>query len=79
MYPTAVILPDGSSINIRYEKPRRILKLPVDVSTLTEKEKERRKMLLTPQRQTKPKEKKDTKKAKTFDISSYADMIKKKK
>lgn len=27
MYPTTVVLPDGSSINIRYHEPRRIIKV----------------------------------------------------
>lgn len=27
LYPTTVVLPDGSSINIRYDEPRRIIKV----------------------------------------------------
>lgn len=27
MYPTAVILPDGSSFNIRYHEPRKIIQV----------------------------------------------------
>lgn len=27
MYPTALVLPDGSSINIRYHEPRKIIKV----------------------------------------------------
>ncbi|XP_023704048.1 39S ribosomal protein L55, mitochondrial [Cryptotermes secundus] len=38
MYPTAVILPDGSSITIRYHEPRSIIKLPLDLSTVSEAE-----------------------------------------
>ncbi|KAJ0179977.1 hypothetical protein K1T71_004568 [Dendrolimus kikuchii] len=38
MYPTKVILSDGSSINIRYHEPRRIIKLPLDLSQLSEDE-----------------------------------------
>nr|CAD7586681.1 unnamed protein product [Timema genevievae] len=37
-YPTIVVLPDGSSVNIRYHEPRKIIKLPLDLSTLTEEE-----------------------------------------
>ncbi|KAF2346635.1 Ribosomal protein L55 mitochondrial [Trinorchestia longiramus] len=29
---------DGSTINIRYEKPRKIIRLPLDLTTLTEEE-----------------------------------------
>ncbi|KDR22533.1 39S ribosomal protein L55, mitochondrial isoform X1 [Zootermopsis nevadensis] len=38
LYPTAVILPDGSSFGIRYHEPRKIIKLPLDLSTLSEAE-----------------------------------------
>ncbi|XP_050342730.1 39S ribosomal protein L55, mitochondrial [Nymphalis io] len=38
MYPTKVILPNGASINIRYHEPRQIIKLPLDLSTLSEEE-----------------------------------------
>merc|ERR1711976_611754 len=37
-YPTLLIQPDGSSINIKYKLPRKIIKLPVDTSTLTPEE-----------------------------------------
>merc|ERR1711976_546508 len=37
-YPTLLILPDGSSINIKYNIPRRIIKLPIDTSTLSPEE-----------------------------------------
>ncbi|XP_029563085.1 large ribosomal subunit protein mL55 [Salmo trutta] len=38
MYPVLLIQPDGSTINIRYKKPKRILMMPVDISTLSEEE-----------------------------------------
>ncbi|CAG5027335.1 unnamed protein product [Parnassius apollo] len=38
MYLTTVILSDGSSINIRYYEPRKIIKLPLDLSHLSEEE-----------------------------------------
>ncbi|XP_018016862.1 39S ribosomal protein L55, mitochondrial [Hyalella azteca] len=38
MYPCLLVNSDGSTIKVRYEKPRKIIRLPVDVSTLTEEE-----------------------------------------
>ncbi|XP_063704632.1 large ribosomal subunit protein mL55 [Culicoides brevitarsis] len=42
IYPTVVALPDGSTFNIRYHEPRKIIKLPLDLSTLTEAERKAR-------------------------------------
>ncbi|XP_052098051.1 39S ribosomal protein L55, mitochondrial-like [Mytilus californianus] len=42
MYPTTLVLPDGATINIRYHEPRRIIKLPLDLETLSEEEKKKR-------------------------------------
>ncbi|KAG7299788.1 hypothetical protein JYU34_016797 [Plutella xylostella] len=42
MYPTIVVLSDGSSINIRYHEPRKIIKLPLDLSELSEEERKMR-------------------------------------
>ncbi|PZC85324.1 hypothetical protein B5X24_HaOG201820 [Helicoverpa armigera] len=42
MYPTQVVLPDGASINIRYHEPRKVIKLPLDLSQLTEEERKMR-------------------------------------
>ncbi|XP_045514135.1 39S ribosomal protein L55, mitochondrial [Pieris brassicae] len=39
MYPTKVVLPNGASINIRYNEPRKIIKLPLDLSLLSDEEK----------------------------------------
>ncbi|KAL5283170.1 MRPL55 family protein [Megaselia abdita] len=41
-YPVSVVQSDGSSITIRYQEPRKIIKLPLDLSTLTEVEKKAR-------------------------------------
>ncbi|XP_037027140.1 39S ribosomal protein L55, mitochondrial [Bradysia coprophila] len=41
-YPTILVKPDGSSINIRYQEPRQIIRLPLDLSTLTEAERKAR-------------------------------------
>ncbi|XP_013187923.2 large ribosomal subunit protein mL55 [Amyelois transitella] len=41
-YPTKVVLADGSSINIRYHEPRKIIKLPLDLSQLSDEERKSR-------------------------------------
>lgn len=38
MYPVLLVLPDGSTINIRYKEPRRIIMMPVDITRLSEEE-----------------------------------------
>ncbi|GAB6031656.1 Mitochondrial ribosomal protein L55 [Chamberlinius hualienensis] len=38
LYPTLLVNPDGSTITIRYHLPQRIIKLPIDVSKLSEDE-----------------------------------------
>ncbi|XP_043249564.1 39S ribosomal protein L55, mitochondrial [Colletes gigas] len=37
-YPTHLILSDGSSINIEYDVPRMIIKLPLDMDTISEEQ-----------------------------------------
>ncbi|CAG9785157.1 unnamed protein product [Diatraea saccharalis] len=37
-YPTKVVKADGSSIDVRYHEPRKIIKLPLDLSLLSEDE-----------------------------------------
>lgn len=37
-YPTVIVNSDGSTFNIRYQEPRKIIKLPLDVWTLSEAE-----------------------------------------
>ncbi|XP_004926447.1 large ribosomal subunit protein mL55 [Bombyx mori] len=41
-YPTTIALPDGSTINVRYHEPRKIIKLPLDLSLLSEDERKAR-------------------------------------
>ncbi|XP_075971107.1 mitochondrial ribosomal protein L55 [Anticarsia gemmatalis] len=53
MYPTTVVLPDGASINIRYHEPRKIIKLPLDLSKLSEEEKKMRLEKRKPKRKVK--------------------------
>ncbi|KAL7828673.1 hypothetical protein SRHO_G00323070 [Serrasalmus rhombeus] len=38
MYPVLLVRPDGSTINIRYREPKRIVTMPVDITTLSEEE-----------------------------------------
>ncbi|KAM8888189.1 39S ribosomal protein L55, mitochondrial [Synchiropus splendidus] len=42
MYPVMLVQTDGSTINIRYKEPRRILMMPVDLTTLSEEERRSR-------------------------------------
>ncbi|KAJ8277779.1 hypothetical protein GJAV_G00079800 [Gymnothorax javanicus] len=42
MYPVLLVRPDGSTINIRYREPKRMLMMPVDLSTLSEEERKAR-------------------------------------
>ncbi|KAJ8311285.1 hypothetical protein KUTeg_011162 [Tegillarca granosa] len=37
-YPTMLVLPNGATINIRYKEPRQIIKLPLDIATLSPEE-----------------------------------------
>lgn len=49
-FPVHLVLPDGSSINIEYDEPRKIISLPLDIETLTEDQKrirlEKRKVII---------------------------------
>ncbi|XP_062586164.1 large ribosomal subunit protein mL55-like [Saccostrea cucullata] len=38
LYPTILVLPNGATINIRYHKPRQIIKLPIDITKLSPEE-----------------------------------------
>ncbi|XP_017752209.1 PREDICTED: 39S ribosomal protein L55, mitochondrial [Eufriesea mexicana] len=41
-YPVHLVLPDGSSINIDYHEPRRIITLPIDITILSEEQRQLR-------------------------------------
>ncbi|XP_038572860.1 39S ribosomal protein L55, mitochondrial-like [Micropterus salmoides] len=42
LYPVMLVRPDGSTVNIRYKEPKRILMMPVNLSTLSEEERRAR-------------------------------------
>ncbi|CAF3582731.1 unnamed protein product [Rotaria socialis] len=42
LYFNYLVLPDGSTIRIRYTEPRHLVKLPVDIASLSEKEQKTR-------------------------------------
>ncbi|XP_076577632.1 large ribosomal subunit protein mL55 [Chaetodon auriga] len=42
LYPVILVRPDGSTVNIRYKEPRRILMMPVNMSTLSDEERRAR-------------------------------------
>ncbi|KAJ9591647.1 hypothetical protein L9F63_001792, partial [Diploptera punctata] len=75
LYPTVVVLPDGSSINIRYHEPRKIIKLPLDLSTLTEAERHARIERRKPKQKIKIEEDIED----DFDARKYVHLLKKKK
>ncbi|XP_063780608.1 large ribosomal subunit protein mL55 [Pseudophryne corroboree] len=37
-YPVLLVQPDGSTISIQYKEPRRLLTMPLDISTLSEEQ-----------------------------------------
>lgn len=74
-YPVLLLQPDGSTITIRYEKPRKLLKLPVDVSSLTEEEKKERIKIFRPPKKMEVREEVED----DFDVNQYANLFKKKK
>ncbi|XP_046409182.1 39S ribosomal protein L55, mitochondrial isoform X2 [Ischnura elegans] len=73
LYPTVLVLPDGSSINIRYHEPRKIITLPVDTSSLSEEELKRRMEKRKPKKKIKIEE--DI--SDDFDVNKYVQYIKK--
>ncbi|CAL8256081.1 unnamed protein product [Merluccius merluccius] len=42
LYPVLLVRPDGSTINIRYKEPRKIIMMPVDILTLSEEQRKLR-------------------------------------
>eukprot|EP00745_Piridium_sociabile_P043971 TRINITY_DN91057_c0_g1_i1.p1 TRINITY_DN91057_c0_g1~~TRINITY_DN91057_c0_g1_i1.p1 ORF type:complete len:139 (-),score=21.96 TRINITY_DN91057_c0_g1_i1:10-381(-) len=74
LYPTLMVLPDGSTITVRYKEPRKLIKLPEDLSLLSEAD---RKLRL---QRRKPKQKlviEDDLEEDSFDASKYSHFWKK--
>ncbi|XP_028856584.1 large ribosomal subunit protein mL55 [Denticeps clupeoides] len=42
LYPLLLVRPDGSTVNVRYKEPKKILTMPVDIATLSEEERRAR-------------------------------------
>ncbi|ALC46069.1 mRpL55 [Drosophila busckii] len=74
-YPTVVVHPDGSTINIRYHEPRKVIKLPLDLSTLSEAERKARLEARKPRKKVKILEEVDD----NFNAKKYMKYIKKSK
>ncbi|XP_034242653.1 39S ribosomal protein L55, mitochondrial [Thrips palmi] len=74
-YPTLVVQADGSSFYIRYQEPRSIIQLPLDVSTLTPEELKIRLAKRNPKKKVVyAKEEEDT-----YQASKYIRLVKKAK
>ncbi|KAF6728690.1 39S ribosomal protein L55, mitochondrial [Oryzias melastigma] len=75
LYPVILVRPDGSTINIRYKEPRRILQMPINVATLSEEERRSRlkkKEVKAPKSQTAEVQEDD------FSVEHYSHLWKKK-
>jgi len=48
LHPTMTVLPDGSSITIKYPEPRRLIKFPIKLEEATEEETKRIQLLRRP-------------------------------
>ncbi|XP_006813418.2 large ribosomal subunit protein mL55-like, partial [Saccoglossus kowalevskii] len=73
LYPCLLVNPDGSTINIKYHEPRKILKLPIDLNALTDEEKKARLTQFQPKKKTVIEEDFED----SFDIGEYSHLWKK--
>ncbi|KAI0230247.1 39S ribosomal protein L55, mitochondrial [Lamellibrachia satsuma] len=71
---TMMVMADGSTINIRYNEPREIIKLPLDVSTLSPEERAARLAKRKPKQKIVVEEDIED----SFDINQYSHLWKKK-
>ncbi|KAM6963123.1 large ribosomal subunit protein mL55 [Aplochiton taeniatus] len=76
LYPVLLVQPDGSTINIRYKEPRRVLMLPLDASTLTDEERKARLKRREPKKKTMQQDSLDYKD--DFTVDQYSQFWKKK-
>ncbi|XP_030371733.1 39S ribosomal protein L55, mitochondrial [Scaptodrosophila lebanonensis] len=74
MYPTVVVQPDGSTIMIRYHEPRKIIKLPLDLSSLSDSERKARLEARKPRKKVKIMEEVED----SFNAKKYMKFINKK-
>ncbi|KAF5306140.1 hypothetical protein FQR65_LT07416 [Abscondita terminalis] len=73
LYPTVVVKPDGSTINVRYHEPRQIIKLPLNIWTLSEAERKHRLELRKPKQKVKYEDDIDD----DFDSKKYLNYMRK--
>uniref|UniRef100_A0A4W3KI07 Zgc:171480 n=1 Tax=Callorhinchus milii TaxID=7868 RepID=A0A4W3KI07_CALMI len=75
LYPVLLVQPDGSTINILYKEPKRILYMPVDISLLSEDE---RKVRMRRREAKKTKHKEEEFEEEEFKMDDYSKFWKKK-
>ncbi|EEB11792.1 glutamyl-tRNA amidotransferase [Pediculus humanus corporis] len=73
-YPTLVVEPDGSTYTVRYHEPRKIIKLPLDLSKLSEEERNYYLQKRKPKKKVIVEESFDD----NFDSNKYLNLLKKK-
>ncbi|XKL62613.1 hypothetical protein PGB90_002446 [Kerria lacca] len=75
MYPILLVLPNGATIKIRYPVPQGIIKLPININTLSENEKR----LLIDRRKPKQKVLSSETIKTAYNPTKYINLVKKKK
>ncbi|KAK2143311.1 hypothetical protein LSH36_855g01082 [Paralvinella palmiformis] len=75
MYPTVMVLADGSTIHLRHKEPRQVLKLPLDLSKLSEEER----AIILARRKPKQKVVVEEEIEDEFDVNQYSHLWKKDK
>nr|ALS04954.1 mitochondrial 39S ribosomal protein L55 [Pseudodiaptomus poplesia] len=50
VYPTTAVLPDGSTISVKYHEPRGVIRFPIVMETATEEQKNRISLLRRPKK-----------------------------